>query len=404
MNEIAIISIALWAYVSVQAEYMDMLQLAIVTLLLLMYSVAVRLVSRIMDIDSSVLRIVLVLNAIGMLVGYSYGEIGEVLETVFYSGIAFIVVWVIGKLGLYRFKIIGLGCLVLMVALLLLTRIIGTAKNNAYLSMGDHVLTIGLLLLLMPFANAYLLTNEVERNTVSVKSLPLNQIFMLIFTLIIAGIAGFLNNDYGTVLLICGVSGILFLIYGRNLLTKFLLSAITLFGTGVITLASEKVRRRILIVTDIHEAMKKIATEAQPVKYIQDTVRYFGWYGIGNGELSEKVFKNVTSDYVWSGLLFNTGLLFSVLTIVLFILLIAKILKIDVANTYDRVIADSYAIVIGLMVLFPFAGCLGILPLSGIGTAFISVAKTVNIALIMLLGIIMEIERKGNREYDYYST
>lgn len=401
MYEIAVVFMSLWAYVSTKRE--DAMYLLFTTLLLLAVLLAVRLYGYWRDVDVSFVQLAYALTACSILLAYPYREIGQVAKTVQYSVVGLVGMYLIGKLKIYRWKIVGLGCVLLVPVLLLVTRVKGEAINGCYVSIGSgqSVLTLGLLLMLVPIAIAYLIRNEVDNpRRMVVNALPVNQIVLLAWTVAVAFLAGVVNNEYATVLIVCGTSGLMFLFYGRNVLTKAGFAAACLLAMAGVMAISTKVRTRWCIFTNIEKAYATsgMEQEAAPVKYILDTATTYGLFGIGNGELSKKVYANLTSDYAISGYLYNCGLLFTLLLIVITVLLIVKLLRMNTDTVYDRIVVEVTAIMLILMTVLSVAGPISACLMAGIGTPFSSVVKSLNVALFANLGLVLSIREEGGEK------
>lgn len=398
MCEITILFLSLWSLFSVKGNIGDVLFLLLTSILLIACSIATKRYGRRKKVDTSFVRMACILTAVSILVAYPYGQMKNVFMTVLCSIPAFLGMYYIGRVQIYRLKIVGFASLLLIPALLMATRILGKPIENTttYLSIGNHLLTVALLMFLLPFAMGFCFRTEVD-NPFAAKqtALPLNQIALLAWVVVVATLAGIVNNEYGSVLVIGASASVLFLIYGRNLFSKLGFSLSCVVAMIGILIMSEKVMQRWTIFVNLEKAAEEFPMEAQPVKYIIDIAPLYGLFGLGNGTLSKSIYPNITSDYVISGLLCNCGLLFTLLVVVLYIVVILKLLRISTETDYDRIVIETVAIMIFIMGFLTIAGALGSFLLSGVGMPFVSVAQSVNVVLFALMGLVLSIKERG---------
>lgn len=398
MCEFTIFLMSLWNLFSVKKAIEDVVFLVLTTVLLMGFSIAAKKYSTKKQVDTSFIRMACVLSGVGLLVAYPYGETKSIFTTILLSIPAFVGMYFVGKLQIHRWKIGGFLSLVFIPVLLLLTRICGEPikDTTSYLKVGGHVLTLALLMLLLPLAMAFCFRTEVDNPFASKQtSLPINQIVLLGWTVVIAVLAGVVNNEYGTVLIICGSAAILFVMYGRNLVTKFGFFLSCIGAMLGVMLISEKFMQRFTIFIDIKAAVENFPMEAQPVKYIIDIAPFYGLFGLGNGVLSNQIYSNITSDYVISAILCNCGMIFTILVIIVYVMLIMKLLKINTETDYDRVVVETIAIMIFIMGFLSVAGVIGSFLLVGVGMPFVSAAKSINTVLAGLMGLVLAIKERG---------
>lgn len=410
MTELTILLIGCWAGVSVKAKSLaGIFYLALATLILIIMATLIEIYACYKDCDVTYLHIAFILSAIGMMLQYSYNSPRAVLTEVIIEMAGLLLGVIFGLTGLYRKRLIGLLCFLGIPLALILTRILGKEVNGSYLSIyKESVITLGCLMLMAPIAAGYCLSRDVELTNRKrpwkklgegslkrVDALPLNHYLLLGLILIVAFLAGVINNEYGTVIVISGMNAIMFLLYGRNMQSKIRFSLAGLAGIIAVLGTSVKVRNRLLIFINIQKAMEQIPWDAAPVLYLQENIHHIGLYGAGNGALEQDIIQNVTTDYAIAGILYGNGLIFTILAITLIVLLIKNVWNSNVSTKYERIVVDSIGLILFIMTLFAVSGVLGSFLLSGIGVPFLSQGKSTNMAMYVLMGLLIVIRGKG---------
>ena len=399
MIEFAILTMGLWAYKEVgESTTVDAKLFLIAIVLLIAECFMTRIYEKVVKVNTNFIRISLLLLNVGMLLAYPYGEIVTVFKTVMLSTVAILTGYIFVKTDMYRMKSVEVTAMLAIPVLLVMTRIMGKEINGAYLQIGP-IMTLALIIMLLPIACGYCITNEIEGYASSTKSIPVNQLRLLILTMVVAVFAGLVNNEYGTACIVCVTTALLFFIYGRNIVSKLVFSGISIVAMSLALMASTKLKSRLLICFNIDKAMELYPQEAQPVKHIQDLIGFSGLYGVNHGALNQNIIKNVTSDYAISGLLFNTGVIFTAIVVLLLVVFIIQILMMNTSNRYEKVILESIAFILSVMVVFSVGGPLGTFVLSGVGMPFVSTTASINLALFFNVGMVLCMKEGVVRKY-----
>ena len=389
MYEVIIMIMGLWALFTVKASITEMVVLLITTTLLVC---GIKLAKK---FEIKIVRLVLLLFSVSMVLAYSYGAIQKIPITLFSGTAVFLVMYLVGKSRFYQWRIIGFVSVCLIPMLLVCTRILGTPVKNtdSYISIGPF-LTLAWILLLLPFAIGFFLRTEIKLPWLF-DVISFNHVFMAVWMVANAYIAGVINSEYGTALIICGATGVMLLIYGKYWVAKGMFCLSLFFTATKIVEKNLKAHIRFAIFQNAKEALQLYEAEAEPVIRVLDTAPLYGLWGHGN-------FQNRTaiSDYVISSLLMNYGVVFSVLVISVLMIFIVKICLIKTRDIKDQVLVESYAAVLFVMTFLGLAGPINSFVLTGVGLPFLSVSGSLNSCLFGELGLVLALKEKGEFAYE----
>lgn len=210
-------------------------------------------------------------------------------------------------------------------------------------------------------------------------------------------IAGVLNSEYGTALILCGTCAVMFFLYGKYWIAKTSFCLLVYWAATRILDKSLKARIRFMIFRDAKEALRLYEAEAEPVIRVLDTAPLYGLWGLGHGAFQNKT---ATSDYVISCLLMNYGIIFAVLVVSILVVFIVKICLIKTRDTKDQVLVESYAAMLFVMTFLGLAGPINSFVLTGVGLPFLSVSGSINSCLLGGLGLVTALKEKGAYMYE----
>lgn len=390
MYEFLTILMACWVGITVKASLKEMLLLVITTVFLVL---GMKFISK---YERKMVKHVLFLFSVSMVIAYSYGRIRKIPITLLAGSGLFLAMYLFGKSVIYKWRIIGLIAVCMIPLLLLCTRMFGTSVENTstYISIGPF-LTLAGIMLLLPFAISFLLRSEIKislwKNRIS-----LNHLTMALWMALNAYLSGVVNSEYGTGLIICGTTTILFFMYGKYWIAKggFCLLA----GSAILLMieTSLKAQIRFTIFQDIKEAFQLYEAEAEPIIRILDTAPIYGLWGLGHGTFRSKTAIN---DYVISCLLMNYGIVFTMLVVSVLLFFIVRIFLIKIKEPCARIMVETYGVMLFVMTFLGIAGPINSFVLTGVGIPFLSVSGSINVSLLGFLGMVISLKEKGE-EYE----
>jgi cell division protein FtsW (lipid II flippase) len=135
------------------------------------------------------------------------------------------------------------------------------------------------------------------------------------------------------------------------------------------------------------------------------------WYALGNGGIGGTglglgagaySIPNPNTDFIFSVIGEEMGLLGATMVIVAFLLLVGAGLRIAQAarSEFAKLTATGLTIIIGFQAFFIIAGVTRLLPLTGITLPFVSYGGSALIANYILVALLMRISDEGNRAVD----
>lgn len=389
--ECIVIILGLWAAITVKASLGELMMLLLTTALLLWG------VKTAKKYELKLLQSVLFLFAVSMVLAYSYGAVNKIAITLVSGSAMFLLMYLIGKSSFYQWRIVGFAAVCLIPILLICTRIFGIPVKNteSYISIGPF-LTLAWILLLLPFAIGFFLRNEIRLPCFS-NSISVNHLFMVFWMAANAYVSGVINSEYGTALIICGTTAVMFFIYGKFWIAKGVFCLLAFWAVKKVLEVSLKARIRFAIFENAKEALQLYKAETEPVIRVLDTAPLYGLWGLGHGTFRART---AISDYVISCLLMNYGILFAVIVVSVLVVFIVKICLIKTRDTKDQVIVETFGVMLFVMAFLGIAGPINSFVLTGVGLPFLSVSGSLNSSLLGGLGLVIALREKGASAYE----
>ena len=363
----------------------------------------------------SALRPALILKALGLMLGLPYTLNNSDMIAAqlaaresFLNLLLDVAAYIIGmcftaKLRIYRTKTFGRFSLFIMPVCLILARLTGRSVHGSYLSVFG-ILSFSVFMIFAPFAAAYSFCDTGFKNpfTRHLTALSGNELLYLLILILTAVLSGKVNHEYGLVLVFTGaVGGLLFILYGRSTFSKICLSCTAVWMAVLVTMTSTKVRTRIMVMNNLANAWDNgnlMSGEATQLYYFFLRVKGAGFYGFGNGQLSERLYPTALNDYAFTALIYNHGLITGFLSFFLASSMCRAVLQNSVTERYDGIINQSIAIIFGSIYILSFFGNLGSVPLSGVSPLFLaSAGHSMELAGTALLGMAAGVLRKPTR-------
>ncbi|HEX3567691.1 MAG TPA: FtsW/RodA/SpoVE family cell cycle protein [Acidimicrobiales bacterium] len=209
-----------------------------------------------------------------------------------------------------------------------------------------------------------------------------------------------LEHDIGfSALLFTLFIGLLWVTTGR---TGYLVLGVIAFGIGAYLAG------KYLSQTHI-----RVETWLDPWKYFNGNGRQVSesWFALGNGGIGGTglglgsgaySITNPNTDFIFSVIGEEMGLLGSTMVVVAFLLLVGAGLRIAQAarSEFAKLTATGLTIIIGFQAFFIIAGVTRLLPLTGITLPFVSYGGSALIANYILIALLVRISDEGNRVVD----
>lgn len=391
MYELFVIILGVWAGITIKTSFLEVLMLIAATTLLIWEMKLAK------EYEITIARDVLLLFAVSMVLAYSYGSIKSIPTTLLAGSVMFLLMYFVGKSRFYHWRIVGFMAVCLIPILLIATRMFGTPVENtqSYIYIGSF-LTLAWILLLLPFAIGFFLRSEIKLPCCK-KSISLNHLVMILWMAVNAYISGVINSEYGTALVICGTTAIMFFIYGKYWIGKGVFCLLAFGAVSIVLKISLKVRIRFAIFENVKEALQMYKAEAEPVIRVLDTAPLYGLWGLGHGAFQ---IKTAINDYVISCLLMNYGIVFTVLVVCVLVVFIVKICLIKTKDAKDQVLVETYGAMLFVMAFLGIAGPINSFVLTGVGIPFLSVSGSINSCLLGGLGMVIALKEKGEVAYE----
>jgi cell division protein FtsW (lipid II flippase) len=287
---------------------------------------------------------------------------------------------------------------VLGLAMMALTMVIGTEINGArlWIEIGPFSVQPSELakVAMVVFLAAYLAENQ-ELIISSYRLGPFNlppipylmpMILMWAFSLLIVA----LQNDLGTALLFFGVFlAMLYLASGRLL---YVITGLAFFAVGVYAALQMFAQVTVRVSNWLNPWQDPLNTGYQGVQseYALATGQLFGT-GLAQGHPT--FIPEVHSDYVFSAIGEELGLLGTVVVLLLFLLLAFRgfFISLRARDAFGRYLAVGLTTVFALQSLIIVAGVVRIIPLTGITLPFISAGGSSLITNFLMVGLLMRI-------------
>lgn len=350
------------------------------------------------------MRLALCLKALGLMVSFSYklpgtglAEIQEAARGELLTILVDVVCFAVGirfsaNAALCHNPVFGWVSMAVMPMHLLLARITAAPIHGSYLS-AFGILSFSVCMAFAPFAAAYSFCDTRFKNPFSKRltSISGNELIFLFLLVLLAGISGKVNHEYGLVLVFVGaVGGFIFMLYGRSTLSKIALSLSAFLTANLVTLTSTKVQTRLSTMRNLADAWNNgsLSGEATQLYYFFLRVKGAGFYGYGSGQLSQSLYPTALNDYIFATIIYNYGLITGFLAFALAVMMCCSILQTETRNRYDGIVNQSIAILFGAIYILAFFGNLGSVPLTGVSPLFLaSAGHTMDAAAAWLLGI-----------------
>ena len=218
----------------------------------------------------------------------------------------------------------------------------------------------------------------------------------------------FLQPDLGTMVVILGITGIIFLLIPFDAQTRLFL-----MGTAIVVIAIA-VPALLLSGKGLTDSQKDRANFKNPCSRYRQRTGYQvcnGFIAINSAPILPTNFGNskqkylylpeAHTDFIYAIILEEMGLVVGILIILIYFAIIWRILLIGRKsyNLQGSIIAYGVATYIGLHVLINLGGVLGIIPLTGIPLPFYSYGGSYMLNLLVCLGLVQRVSVE-NKQFE----
>ena len=247
------------------------------------------------------------------------------------------------------------------------------------------------LILYFAFIFSYLLKFKNISNTM--KILPF--IIPIIFILLV-----FKQPDFGTMMVIIGITLVIFLIVPYDSKTKLVMTSSAVISVLILVVA--------MLVTGkgLSESQKSRFNYRNPcTRYRQKTgyqvcngyiaMNTGGLLGSGYGNSKQKFLylPEAHTDFIFAIIIEEMGLISGILIIVAYFIIIWRIIRIGKKsyNLFGTIICYGVSSLISLHVMINLGGVLGIIPLTGVPLPFYTYCGSFMINLLICLGLVQRV-------------
>ncbi len=367
--------------------------------------------------DFTILVLVLALATFGILMVYStsfYSEIavGNKVTNVLLKSMAF---FVVGTLVLFlasvfdyhnfRHPFIILFIAALAVALSIMVLYWGTSVKGATRWFSISVGSFGITFMpseIVKIAIIMLLAAYIELSGKNIRNLR-NFLIVVFIAVFYAGLT-VLQKDLSTAFLIFALAYFIMFVCGVKLSHLFI-SALILTGTGagyyIAThdYALKRVSTFLGMLTNTNYQLSEANFQIMQSIYAIGTGGLKG-KGFGMSELKYLRLPEANSDFIFSIIAEEFGLIGSLFLMFVFALLLLRIFKvaINAPDKFGYVIAAGTGLLIALHILINVPVALSLLPTTGVTLPFISKGGTSFVSLMFLIGVTMNISSQSSNE------
>ncbi len=210
----------------------------------------------------------------------------------------------------------------------------------------------------------------------------------------------FEQPDFGTMMILVGVTGVIFLMVPYDKKTKFIMVTFTLISVLLLSLAIEVTGK------GLSESQKSRFNYKDPCTRYREVTGYQvcnGYIAINSGGLLGSGYGNskqkylylpeAHTDFIFAIIIEEMGLVVGVVMVLVYFVIIWRILMLGKKsyNLQGAIICYGVATYIALHVMINLGGVLGLIPLTGVPLPFYSYGGSFMINLLICLGLVQRI-------------
>lgn len=346
---------------------------------------------------------VLLLTNIGLSLAYRMQHSKQYFMDMILISTAFIIVYLIVRYtNLYCTRIVNYLIIAGLPLMLIVTRCKTELVNGAYISFFG-ILIFGLVLCGYPFVAAFYLSKKEEvylRGTV--RSMPVNLLYFLLYTFILYGLCA-ICNEFGLLLVLGITSTLLFYIRSKQLGTKVLYTLACGGGAVLACCLVPHIRDRVNIWLHLSTISPDnvLAGKAESILYLYRNLKRTGWYGNGLGSVPVSVFPTLNTDHAVVALILEYSLILAIgVLISTWIYIKAMLQEIHTDSLYNYILNLSSGLIVGAVVMIHVGSNLGSSITAGVSYPFVSEGSSTNLMFAVLTGIHCAIyERRRKNVY-----
>ncbi len=208
-----------------------------------------------------------------------------------------------------------------------------------------------------------------------------------------------LEPDFGSCVIICFALGVMMFVARVPVIRFFLLAFLGLFSATLVVLMSDYRRERLLAFTD------PFADPYDNGYQLVQSLIAFGrgeWFGLGLGNSIQKLFflPDAHTDFVFSIIAEEMGLVGVVLFVVLFFFFISQIIRISFTALRNQDLFGGY-VALGVGAMLAMQGFVnmgvasGLLPTKGLTLPFVSYGGSSLTVTCMLIALVLRVQREN---------
>ena len=209
----------------------------------------------------------------------------------------------------------------------------------------------------------------------------------------------FVEPDRGTTILLAAVSGSMLLLAGVQ--WKFIVPPIVLAAAGLtVSILHDPMRmKRIFSWLDVEANKDGVGYQAYQAKIALGSGGLYG-LGLGNGRQKLGFVPEHHTDFIFSIIGEELGLIATLLVIVAFVILVlcGIYIALRAADTFGTLLAAGVTLLIGLQAAINIGVVTSALPNKGLPLPFISYGGSNLLAMLTCVGILFSVARRANPE------
>ena len=209
----------------------------------------------------------------------------------------------------------------------------------------------------------------------------------------------FVEPDRGTTILLAAVSGSMLLLAGVQ--WKFIVPPIVLAAAGLtVSILHDPMRmKRIFSWLDVEANKDGVGYQAYQAKIALGSGGLYG-LGLGNGRQKLGFVPEHHTDFIFSIIGEELGLIATLLVIVAFVILVlcGIYIALRASDTFGTLLAAGVTLLIGLQAAINIGVVTSALPNKGLPLPFISYGGSNLLAMLTCVGILFSVARRANPE------
>lgn len=208
-----------------------------------------------------------------------------------------------------------------------------------------------------------------------------------------------LQRDWGTAVLFFAIYVTFLAVYGENkrfIFLNFIVACLMGF-VGVKFMSHIKVR-----VSTWLDPFSDVANKGYQITQSLFAIGEGGFTGRGIGAGSPYYIPEVHSDFIFSAICEEMGILGGMAVIMLYFVLVYRAFKISLStnNSFNKAVAMGIGVMLGVQTFIIIGGVIKLIPMTGITLPFVSYGGSSMVATFLSLGVLQGISARGREIID----